>query len=244
MAKGKAVAIVAAQTALCVGLLATLAQAVETAPGPSTPTPFLESTREPYPTCINRFWLDEPITPCAYPQRTLNPVRAASATANRERVATWVVENAPALATADAWETADAAPVLAGATRTPCPIPPTPVRFTYREAESAPCFYPYREQTQEARTASGESYAFGSRRGPDGTMVPYVVGTVPTAEQAWLTAQPATQTALVATAIAEATAGLPDLAMRNDQRRDRREMRRYWRDATATAAAGTASVQP
>lgn len=230
------------QGMLVAGLAVAVSQAVETAPDPSTPT--LTATREPYPTCIDRFWLDEPTHPCTYPKRTLNPVRAASATSQREHTATWVVENAPALATADAWSTADAAPILAGFTRTPCAVPPTPIPFTYRETESAPCFHPYREQTQEARIANGETYSVGYHPGPDGTMVTSIIGTVPPDAQVWLTVRPATITAQVATARALATAGLPDPAMRNDQRRDRREMRRYWKDATATAVVVDAGEQP
>lgn len=240
------VAITLAQGALVAGLAFAVGWALEGGQGAaqreSVPVPTVTPT--PYPTCIDRFWLPEPSVPCMMPVRTLNPVRAATATARSIEVATWAATRAPELTAAAAWRATDEAGVMAGIDRTPCAVPPTPLPFTYYEAEEAPCFSPYVEQTQAARIANGETYIVSTSREPDGTPVVSFTGTVPPAAQAWYTALPATHTAAVATAVAEATAGLPNRAMRADQRQDRVEMRRYWRDATATAQAIEGAARP
>lgn len=229
---------VVAQGALVAALAVAVGRAVESAPVQPTATTYTLATEtpRPVPTCIDRFWLQEPALPCSHPMRTLNPLRAVTATAWADHVATFVVVHAPERTAAAIWRATDEAPVLAGIDRTPCAVPPTPLPFTYGEAEDAPCFRPYVEQTREAQIASGDTYGVVSHDGPDGTPVVSFTGTVPAAAQAFYTALPATHTAAVATARALATAGLTDRAERNARRRDRRETRRYWADATATAA--------
>lgn len=226
-----------AQGALAAALGWSLVAALDTVPGPSTPVAMSTATREPYPTCIDRFWIDEPSHPCSLPRRTLNPLRAATATGQAAYYATFRETNAPALTAATVWETSEIAEMLAGQTPTPCPVPPTKVPLTL--LGNVRCFEGFRDATSTAGIENGESWGWQSADSADGTRMTLPVGTIPTAVQAWYTARPATVTAQVATAIAEATAGLPDLAMRNDQRRDRRETRRWWKVATATA-----SVQP
>jgi hypothetical protein len=216
-----------------IGLVVMQALAESQAQRASVPLTATETPR-PYPTCINRFWLEEPTFPCTGPFRTLNPLRAATATADTFRFATFDVEHAPELTAAAVWRTVDAVPVLAGIDRTPCPTPPTPIPFTYWEAKRAPCFWPFADQTREARYDSGEMYSPLTSYGPDGSPTLTFRGTVPAYALTAYAVQPATETAAVATARALATAGLPDRAERNDRRRNREDLRRWNKAATAT----------
>lgn len=208
---------------------------VEPVPVASTVTP----TATPYPTCISRFWLEEPAMPCWGPHRTLNPLRAATATAWEAYWPTSRATHAAEYTAVAEWEAEWRASWAIG-TPTPCAVPPTPpVPWMMSEP---PCFGVFASATTQARIASGDLYIIhGLGSGQEGPE--WIEGTVPPHAATAYAVFPATETAAVATAQALATAGLPDRAERNARRRDRHETRRWWRAATATAAAQT-EAQP
>lgn len=191
-------------------------------------------TPRPYPTCIGRFWLEEPVHGCLMSRGTLNPLRAATATAWEAYWPTSRATHAAEYTAQAAWEAEWEASWAIG-TPTPCAVPPTPV-VPWMSSEP-PCFGVFASATTQARIASGELYITHYEQGPDGTRTEWFEGTVPPYAATAYAEQPATETALVATARALATAGLPDLAERNARRRDRRETRQFRRAATATARA-------
>jgi hypothetical protein len=198
------------------------------------------ATPRPYPTCINRFWLDEPVHPCQMSRGTPNPLRAATATAWEAYWPTSVATHAAEYTAQAIWEAEWEASWAIG-TPTPCAVPPTPpVPWM---ASEPPCFGVFASATTQARIASGELYIIHSEQGPDGTHTTWIEGTVPPYAATAYAVYPATKAAVVATARALATAGLPDRAERNARRQDRHETRRWWKAATATAAAQT-EAQP